>query len=269
MPIKKDGTGKRWVEMEIITPGTPEEVWQAVATGNGNSAWFTKATIDERVGGAVRFDMGAHGVSRGEVTTWEPPLRFGYVERDWAEGAPPVATEITVTPRAGGKCTVRMVHSLFTPLDEWDDQMEGFESGWPVFFDVLRLYLEHFPGRHAASFQALQMLDGSGLDVWKRLVGALGLADANAGERRVLPVPPDQRSGIVERVQQTPTQRGVMLRLDAPSPGTALVGTYDMGGKIVASVAMYLYGDDADAQAGAAAPKWQAWLAEALAPVSR
>jgi hypothetical protein len=24
MPIKKDDTGKRWVEMEFITPGTPE-----------------------------------------------------------------------------------------------------------------------------------------------------------------------------------------------------------------------------------------------------
>ncbi|MBN9170044.1 MAG: polysaccharide biosynthesis protein, partial [Microbacterium sp.] len=22
----------------------------------------------------------------GEVTTWEPPHRFGYVERDWSEG---------------------------------------------------------------------------------------------------------------------------------------------------------------------------------------
>lgn len=269
MPIKKDGAGKRWVEMEFSTPGTPEQVWHALATGPGNSAWFTKATIEERVGGALVFDMGAHGVSRGEVTAWEPPVRFGYVEREWAEGAPPVATEITVTPRAGGKCTVRMVHSLFTTSDEWDDQMEGFESGWPVFFDILRLYLEHFPGQYAALFQAMQTLDGSGLDVWKRLVGPLGLADASPGERRVTPAPPERCAGVVERVQQTPTQRGVILRLESPAPGIALIGTYDMGGKAVASVTIYFYGEDADAQAAAAAPKWQAWLSEALAPVSR
>ena len=267
MPIKKDGTGKRWVEMEFVTPGTPEQVWQAMATGPGNTAWFTKATIEERVGGALVFDMGAHGVSRGEVTSWEPPRHFGYVERDWAPGAPPVATEITVTPRAGGKCTVRMVHSLFTTSDEWDDQMEGFESGWPAFFAVLRLYLEHFPGQHAGYFQAMQMLDGRGLDVWKRLGGPLGLADASAGDRRVLPAP-EQCAGVVECVHQTPTQRGVTLRLESPAPGVALIATHDMGGKVMASVTIYFYGDAAEAQAKAGAPKWEAWLAEVVAPVA-
>ena len=34
MPIKKDGTGKRWIEMEFIVPGTPEQVWQAIASEN-------------------------------------------------------------------------------------------------------------------------------------------------------------------------------------------------------------------------------------------
>jgi hypothetical protein len=42
MPIKKDGTGKRWVEMEFIVPGTPEQVWQTMAPGPGNAAWFTR-----------------------------------------------------------------------------------------------------------------------------------------------------------------------------------------------------------------------------------
>lgn len=69
MPLKKDGTGKRWVEMELIVPGTPEQVWQAMATGPGNTAWFTRTTIDERVGGAVRFDFGPNGNSAGEVST--------------------------------------------------------------------------------------------------------------------------------------------------------------------------------------------------------
>ena len=113
MPIKTDDTGKRWVEMELIVPGTPEQVWQAMATGPGNSAWFTKTRIDGRVGGAVDFDFGPNGASTGEVTIWEPPFRFGYVEREWSDGAPPVATEIIVTSRSGGRCVVRMVHSLF------------------------------------------------------------------------------------------------------------------------------------------------------------
>ena len=152
MPIKKDETGKRWVEMEFVAPGTPEQLWQAMATGPGNTAWFTKATVDERVGGEIQFDFGTRGTQSGEVTAWEPPHRFAYVERHWSEGAPPVATEITITARSGDTCVVRMVHSLFTSSDEWDDQIEGFEKGWPAFFAVLRLYLTHFPGQRAASF---------------------------------------------------------------------------------------------------------------------
>ncbi|WP_292074478.1 SRPBCC domain-containing protein [Mesorhizobium sp.] len=151
MPIKKDETGKHWVEMEFITPGTPEQVWRAIATGSGNTAWFTKTTIDEHVGGRLHFDFGPNGASTGEVTIWEPPFRFGYVEREWSEGAPPVATEITVTSRSGDHCVVRMVHSLFASTDDWDDQLEGFESGWPGFFEVLRVYLSHFAGEKASS----------------------------------------------------------------------------------------------------------------------
>ena len=101
MPIRHDGSGRRWVEMEVLVPGTPEQVWRAMATGPGNTAWFTATRIDERVGGALHFDFGANGSSTGEVTTWEPPLRFEYVERDWAEGAPPVATRSPSRQAAG------------------------------------------------------------------------------------------------------------------------------------------------------------------------
>src|SRR5688572_19853338 len=110
MPIKKDGTGKRWVEMELLVPGTPEQVWHAVATGPGTTAWFVRTEIEPRVGGAVLFDFGEGATSKGEVTAWEPHHRIEYVEREWQEGAPPVATEITVTGRSGDRCVVRMVH---------------------------------------------------------------------------------------------------------------------------------------------------------------
>lgn len=118
MPIKKDGTGKRWVEMELLVPGTPKQVWQAMATGRGYAAWFIEAEIEPRVGGAVRFDFGGGVYTSGEVTEWEPPHKVGYVERDWQSGAPPVATEITITSRSGDRCLVRMVHSLFTTSDD-------------------------------------------------------------------------------------------------------------------------------------------------------
>ncbi len=266
MPIKKDSTGKRWVEMEFIAPGTPEQVWQAMATGPGNAAWFTKASIEERVGGAVRFDFGPDGGSAGEVTAWEPPHRFGYVEREWSKGAPPVATEITITSRSGDRCVVRMVHSLFSSSDDWDDQMEGFENGWPGFFEVLRVYLAHFAGKKAASFMALTSVEGDPLGMWTRLTEKLALAGADAGERRTSAAGPESLSGVVERIHQDARQRYVLMRLEAPSPGVAVAGVYDLGPKVMASLTMFVYGDDAERTAAASEARWRPWLAEAVLP---
>lgn len=261
MSVKKDDTGKRWVEMELILPGTPELVWQAIATGPGYTAWFTPTTIDERVGGALNFDLGAHGESKGEVTVWEPPSRFGYVEREWAEGAPPLATEITVRARSGDQCVVRMVHSLFASTDDWDDQMEGFEGGWPGFFEVLRLYLSHFAGMKAAVAFVMARVEAPQLDVWKRLTEGLGLAGADVGEERTAPRTPEPLSGIVERVKQDERQRYILLRLNS-TPGIALLGTYGLGDATNASLAFYLYGDEAEQRAASSEPRWRNWFNE-------
>ncbi len=153
MPTKFDASGKRWVEMEFLVPGTPEEVWHAMATGPGNAAWFTRAEIEGRIGGTITFHFMPGVTSGGTVTQWEPPHRFGYDEVGWAENSPPLATEISIAARSGDECLVRMVHSLFSSTGEWDGQMEGFESGWPGFIEVLRLYLAHHAGKPAASFQ--------------------------------------------------------------------------------------------------------------------
>jgi uncharacterized protein YndB with AHSA1/START domain len=267
MPIKKDGTGRRWVEMEYLLPGTPEQVWQAMATGPGNAAWFVKGEIEPRVGGAFRFDFGQGAITSGEVTVWEPPHRFGAVERTWAPGAPPVATEITITGRSGNKCVVRMVHSLFTSSDEWDDQVEGIESGWPGFFAILRVYLAHFAGANAASFIAMTPARADPHSAWLRLGEVLGLAGANVGERRTASSGPESWSGVVEHVHQDGQQRYVLLRLDVPSPGIALIGTTadaNLSGNSGTNVSLcrYFYGDDAGARAADSEATWRDWLSQ-------
>lgn len=279
MPIRKDGAGKRWVEMELIVPGTPEQVWQAMATGNGNAGWFVKAEIEPKEGGAMRFDFGGDAISRGSVTAWEPPARFAYEERDWAPGAPPVATEITITPRAGGRSVVRMVHSLFSTSDEWDDQMEGFEKGWPGFFALLRIYLTHFAGAPAASFMAMQPAGTGALPAWSRLCDTLGLSGASVGERRTCSSGPESWTGIVEHVHQDHQQRWMIVRTTEPSDGVVLAGTHQNAaspsdletaiGKSVGtnvSVCRYFYGGDAAARSTESEARWRAWLSETFAP---
>lgn len=263
MPIKKDGTGKRWVEMEFLVPGSPEQVWQAIATGPGNAAWFTRAEIEEKVGGAIRFEFGPGMHSSGEVTEWQPPHRFSYVETEWSPGAPPVATEIAITSRSGGECLVRMVHSLFSSTDDWDDQMEGFEKGWPAFFEVLRIYLRHFAGQKGASFQAFAMpAMEDQLAGWRHMTEALGLAGANVGERRTTPAHPQSLSGTVERVLQDRTVRVITLGLDSPAPGIAMLGLFTGSKGIHASMCIFFYGEDAEAKLAESEPLWRAWFSE-------
>lgn len=279
MAIRKDGSEKRWVEMQLLLPGTPEQVWHALATGPGNSGWFTRTEIDGRVGGAVKFDFGDGAASSGEVTVWEPPQRFAYVERDWEKGAPPVATEITITARSGDRCELRMVHSLFTTADSWDDQVEGFESGWASLFEVLRIYLAHFVGQEAAAFWVMTAAKAGPLETWKKLCEGLGIAGASVGERRRAGFGAESWTCVVEHVHQDAKQRYYLLRVESPRPGIALVGTYAVHGNGVeadstlrppagsgestrVSVSRYFYGDDAEAQASQAEPAWRAWFRE-------
>ncbi len=258
MPLKRDGD-HRWVEMEFLVRGTPEQVWNAVATGPGLSSWFTETQVEERVGGSIRFDFGGGMTSSGVVTGWQPPHRVTYEETDWAEGAPPLATEVTVIAR-GGRCVVRMVHSLFTSDDQWDDQFDGFESGWRGFFEILRLYLTKFADREAAAVRVSAWLDGGVDEVWRKLGDALGFTGANVGDTRSAPASAPRFAGSVERIVQTRASREITLLLDSPGSAIGWAAAFSWGGKSRAAVSLFLYGDEAAAEAARAKPDWEAWI---------
>src|ERR687891_698110 len=125
------------LEFEVEVPGTAEQVWHAIATGPGNTAWFLPTDIEERDGGALCFHMPPDGDSPGTVTGWDPPRRFAYEEPNWAslagrEGAPvtPLATEFLVEARSGGTCVVRVVSSAFGSGADWENE----------FFDEMLRY---------------------------------------------------------------------------------------------------------------------------------
>jgi uncharacterized protein YndB with AHSA1/START domain len=264
MPVRKDDSGRRWVEMEFLVPGTPEQVWHAIATGPGMNAWFIPTKVDERVGGAITFDFGdencGQAVSSGKVTAWDPPERFAYEEYGWSGDAPPVATEVVVTSHSGDRCVVRMVHSLFTEKDDWDDELEGFELGWPGFFEVLRVYLKNFSGKPAAAVRAMAGRAGGDAEVWSMMTSALNVAGANVGERRETPSDAPRLAGTVERIHQDAHSRELMLRLDEPGDGIAVIGSFQAGDESRGMASVFFYGEDAADIAAREQPKWAAWL---------
>ena len=265
MPVKKDALGQHRVEMEWLVPGTPEQVWEALATGPGISAWFARANIEPKIGGKLEFVFGEGVTSSGTVTGWEPPRRFAYEERGWSEkDPPPVATEIAVTARSGGTCLVRMVHSLFATSDDWDDQLEGFEGGWPGYFEVLRLYLTHFPGQSGVPTRVACTCAASEADVWQRFTQSLGFAGANVGDRLRAPEGAPPLGGVVERIHQDHRSRELHVRLDQPAPGVALLSTYSLAGQTHAVLGAYFYGDRAEEHARRHVETAKPWLARLL-----
>jgi uncharacterized protein YndB with AHSA1/START domain len=264
MPLKKDGD-RREVAIEALLPGTPEQVWNAVATADGTAAWFTRMEIEPRPGGKLAIDFGDGVSTTGEVVEWDPPRKFVYVEKDWAPGAPDCFTEITIHSRSGDRCVMRMVHTLFTSSDDWDDQLEGFEGGWPAFIEVLRLYLPSFSGQPARSFMARAESKRDQLATWTDLTGALGLSGANVGERRGLTGGPERVEAVVEGVHQGRDSRYLILRIEGASPGAMIVGTHAATGSASASICRFSYGPDADASLASAEPAWRDWMTREVA----
>ncbi len=267
MSVRRDPSGRRRVEVEVEVPGTPEEVWRAIATGPGISSWFVPTDVDERVGGEIKSSFGPGMDSSSTITVWDPPHRTVSESRDLGPDAPPVATEWIVEARSGGSCIVRVVHSLFASSDDWDNELEAWESGWPDFFRILRLYLTHFPGQPCALLQLSATTSLPPAEAWEKLCKSLGVIGVAEGEeRRVDVVGPPAFQVHVERVGQPPHQEELLMRTGEPTPGLAHWFALQMGEQTMLSLRFYLYGDAAHATVQRAEPLWGAWMNDHFPP---
>lgn len=258
MAVKKEPSGRRSVQTEIEVPGTPEAVWEAIATGPGISAWFVPAEVDGRVGGTTvcHFGPGDSMDSVARITEWQPPHRFS---AETEEGPGTVATEWIVEAKSGDSCTVRVVHSWFAESDDWDNEFEGHSEGWKSFFKILRFYLEHFPGEESALIQLAAQSSDPVSVAFERLMGPLGVARGSEGQAVGSDEP--ELEGEVLEIQDAPEGFSVILRLEKPGRAIAHMIGLPMG-SLYLSVRFYLYGAEAIGRAGEIEAQWQGFLAE-------
>jgi uncharacterized protein YndB with AHSA1/START domain len=263
MRVKQEASGRRSLQVEFEVPGTPEEVWQAIATGPGISSWFVPAEVEERDGKpvAMKLTFGPGMEPRSALTAWDPPRMFVAQGESWGD-APPIATEWSVEALRGGVCIVRIVHSLFASTDDWDDHLEAGLSGLSGFLNTLRLYLTHFRGQRSAIMQIMAPVPGSDAEAWEALTTALGVKGLSVGQRWTAPAGVPAFGGVAEHVNQSPYD--ALLRLDKPGPGIAALGAFTFPGGDQSTVAMnfYLYGDQAAERVARETPLWQAWIQE-------
>jgi uncharacterized protein YndB with AHSA1/START domain len=245
------------MELTFEMPGTPEQVWDAIATGNGISSWFLPTDLEERLGGAVAFHMGDTS-SEGTVTGWDPPHRIEYEEPEWAQlggredaEVTPLVTEFLVEATSGGSCVVRVTSSAFGVGAEWEAEFfREMQEGWVPYFDQLRMYLQYFPGQKVTYWEVRGEREGEGvalIDAMKRDlgVGAVGGAFNARGY-----------AGRIERVQPD----GVIIRTSEPVPGFFMFTAFQAGETIMIQVAHWMFGDDLGAVRDREQSKWQQWV---------
>ena len=262
MPVTKDASGRRFVRAEVEVPGTPEEVWQAIATGPGISSWFVPSTSEERAGGIATANFGPGMDAKATITAWEPPRRLVMDSQDYTgPGGPVVATEWTVESRTGDLCIVRVVHSWFADEDKWDGQFAGHEHGWSAFFRVLHAYLTYFRNQPSSTFQVMHIADGERDAIWKALIAPLGLTNAQRGDRVQSAASAPRLQGTVQYVG-APQQPEYLLKLDVPAPGVAHLFAMPMGEQVYVPIRVFLYGDDAASSAAQEEATWNRWLQE-------
>ncbi len=259
MSVNVGDNGRRSVQVEVEVPGTPEQVWQAIATGPGISSWFVPTKVEEGVGGMVTSDFGMGMESTSTISKWDPPRSFTKDGDGMGEDSPPVATEWTVEAKSGGKCVVRVVHSWFASTDDWDSQWEAVEQGWNAFFNILRLSLQHFPGQPGAAFDVSGVANAGESEAWAALVAKLGLTDAAQGQEVHSDAP--ALVGKVEIVGQGET----MLLVSEPGTGVCHLSAMGMGEQTYLSVRFYLFGEEAAAAVATAEPEWSRWFGEQFA----
>ena len=155
------------IRREVELPATPEEVWEAVTTSEGNAAWLFPGLADP-----------------SDIRVSEPPRRFTI--RTEGEDGWFNSIEDVIEARDGSTTVLRYVHSgIFT--DDWDNQYDAAGRHTDFYLHTLGEYLRHFKGRTATYVGGgpggLEGPEASAtpgsLDVLKR---ALGLDRASVGD---------------------------------------------------------------------------------------
>ncbi|GLY20333.1 SRPBCC domain-containing protein [Micromonospora sp. NBRC 101691] len=250
-----DEDGRYRAVAEVDVPGTPEQVWELIATGPGLETWFVPAEVDPGPGGRIVTHHGSYGDSEGTITAWDPPRRLVFDEPEEMgpdRGTRTWNTEILVEARSGDTCVVRLTSGFLVGGDEWRDDVDQTLDGWTAALRTMRLYLTHFAGLPVTTLLVQHEVPGPG-EV-PDVVDAAGLRTGKVGDEVATAAPAPSLSGVVEQIDDT----SVTVRTQEP-PGIAEVASMRYGGTSSVMVRWYLYGDQGPAVRDRERQAWSAW----------
>jgi uncharacterized protein YndB with AHSA1/START domain len=241
---------------EIEIEATPEQVWDAIATGPGIDSWFMGPhTVEPGEGGRMSLTIGDFS-EHSTITAWDPQKRLAYRSDTGPDGSFH-AMEYLVEGRDGGSTVLRFVHNGIIS-DDWGAEYEDMTGyGWTMYFHTLNQYLTHFGGHPGVYVSAEGPKVAEGVDSWTVLSEALGLPDSlEQGDKvHLTPEGLPPIDGVVDYA--VPGYRGLLGIRDA---GT-LYRFHGHGEQIAVGHHVFTQGADA----AAVSKTWRDWLARVYA----
>ena len=250
------------MEVDLVVPGTPEQVWDAIATAEGCSAWMMPTTGNAEVGSDLIFHMGPEMDSKAHITALEPGRRMVY-EEDWADLAAepeanvtPLVTEFIIEAQSGGTCAVKVVTSAYGVGADWENEFfSHMSSGWASMIDNLRVYLTRFPGQHVTPLVVSATFPGGvseSIAAIRRAMGFSQVGDSFSAR--------DAKGSVDRSVEDS-----FFVQFDAPIPGFATFFGFglDQGSGVVMQA--HLFSPDAAEYVAREQSGWQAWFDSVVA----
>ena len=140
------------ITQDLEVGATPEQVWEAIATGRGMDSWFMgQSEVEPREGGRARWSIGGY-TEDSTVSTWDPPRRFVNTGTEGPDGSFH-RFDYRIEDRGSGRTTIRYVHSGMLGGD-WEAEYEAMSEGDPMYLQKLVEYLTYFSGRFAIGIDA-------------------------------------------------------------------------------------------------------------------
>jgi uncharacterized protein YndB with AHSA1/START domain len=176
------------ITQEAEVEATPEQVWEAIATGRGQDSWFMgRNEVEPREGGRGSFTIGGY-TEDTTIEKWDPPRRF--VASSSGSISEVNRFEYTIEEPTPGRTAIRYVHSGMLGGDDWQKIYEAMSEGYPMYFAKLVEYLEHFSGRFATPVDARGPFVGEPEEIMAGFRRALGVPD-DVGEGDHVDLHPD------------------------------------------------------------------------------
>jgi uncharacterized protein YndB with AHSA1/START domain len=118
------------VTLERDLPGPIERVWAFLTDPKLLAQWFSDGIVADRVGGEVRFEMGAEG----RITAYEPPrlLEYTWNEPDLSRGAILDTLVRWELAEAGNRVRLTLTHKRLS-----EAEAVAHSAGWHAFLECL------------------------------------------------------------------------------------------------------------------------------------